>query len=201
MMIFIASVYVAEHYFLDRSFESKVELLILPKASDGSEQNDANIRLNIQLMNTYMNIMKSNDTLGDVKAELKLKDSIDTLQKNLVVASDENSLSVKLKVTADTPEKAMQIANTIATTTKQKMKLYFQDNKVLILNYADLGKLVSKKIYYVVAGFIGLWVGIMFILAEIIMARVVRDETDIATFDFPILGTIAYSDEERERRK
>lgn len=190
-----------QHYVVEKSFESKVELLVLPKNKEASEPNDANIRLNIQLMNTYMNIMKSQKTIDEVKQNLKLKDSLDMMQKNMTISSDENSLSVNLKVTSNTMQKSKDIANGIAEVTQAKMKEYFPDNQVVILNSATDGILISKKMDYLIAGFMGLWVGILFPLIEIMIARVVRVETDLQVFDFPVLGSIAYSMEERKKKR
>ncbi|RQW66371.1 hypothetical protein DUK53_11730 [Listeria sp. SHR_NRA_18] len=196
--LFILLVYVTQNYLVERQYEAKTELLILPNKNNAEANNDANVRLNIQLMNTYMNVMKSSNTISKVKQELGLDESVEALQKRLVVASDENSLSVNLKITSNTPESAAQIANQLTKTTQNELKTYFPDNKVVILNPAGEGKLISNRLYYLLAGFIGAWVGIMLILIEVVTARVIRSEADLKQFKFPVLGAVAYSEDERK---
>lgn len=195
---FVLLVFVVQNYLVEREYESKVELLVLPNANSKNDTNDAQIRLNIQLMNTYMNVMKSSNTLLEVKRELHLDKSIDTLRKGLTISSDENSLSLSLKVVSRDSKQAQLIAKGIAEVTQKNMKQFFPDNKIVILNPASTGKLISQNIYYLIAAFAGLWIGIAYIVIETILARTIREEVDISSFDFPILGVIAYSQEERE---
>lgn len=199
-LLFTACVYIAQELLLEKQYESKVELLVLPKKNDKSvESSDANIRLNIQLMNTYMNIMKSHSTLAAVKKNLRLENSVNSLKKGIELSSDENSLSINLVVTNDSPNKTKNIANEIAKVYKNDMHRYFPNNSVSVLNIANVGTQVSHKIYYVVAVFLGLWSGIILVLIEVLGARVIRDEEDLKQFGFPVFGSVAYI--KKERRK
>lgn len=192
-VLFMSVVFISKTFFQPREYKSSLEILMLPKKQKENETTDATIRLNIQLMNTYMNVMKSNMVLKKVKKELKLKESTNGIKNNLNLATDENSLSIRLTYNGTSPRKSKIIANKISEITKSEIKSLFPDNQLIILNKATDGEEMISKIAYVVSGIVGLWAGLLMIFIELLVQRVVKDESDLARFGFPTLGTITYT--------
>ncbi|EUJ26557.1 Capsular polysaccharide type 8 biosynthesis protein cap8A [Listeria grayi] len=190
-VLFMSVVFISKTFFQPKEYKSSVEMLMLPKKQKGNEATDATIRLNIQLMNTYMNVMKSNTVLNKVIKELKLKESTNEINNKLKLATDENSLSIRLTYYGTSPGNSKIVANKISEITKHEIKSLFPDNQLIILNKATDGEEMISKIAYVVAGIVGLWAGLLMIFIELLAQRVVKDESDLARLGFPTLGTIA----------
>ena len=93
-LLFMSFVYVAQNFFQEKVYSSTVEMLVLPQktSEENNNTNDANIRLNIQLMNTYMNVMKSTPVLNKVKEKTGVKETVNEIRKSMTLSSDENSL-------------------------------------------------------------------------------------------------------------
>ncbi|MCA5014447.1 hypothetical protein H3T55_14315 [Enterococcus sp. S22(2020)] len=188
--VFVSLVYIKQTFFEEKTYRSSTELLILPQKNSEETTNDANIRLNIQLMNTYMSVMKSTTVLEAVRKNTKIEDSAGRLRKNLLLSSDTNSLTVNLKMTANSPYKSQELANTIATTTKDYLADLFPDNQLIILNPAGQGTRVQSKSAYLIALFMGIWGGILVVTIELFSQNVVRDSENLSSFGFPTIGII-----------
>ncbi|MBC1474449.1 hypothetical protein HB852_07445 [Listeria grandensis] len=202
-LFFMFCVYVVQSNFVDTEYESNIELLVLPSEgkddSEASRIDEANVRVSIQLMNTYMNIIRSTKVLKAVKKELKLGDSVQQLENSITVSSNENSLSMNIAVKSNASEKSKEIAITTARITKEQIQRYFAGNQIIVLNNAVTGTPISSKIYYIVAGVIGAWTGMIYIFIELLSVRKIRDEIDIQQFGIPVLGIIGYSKEKGKK--
>lgn len=201
-LFFIFCVHLVKSNFIDTEYESSIELLVLPssdKNKEANETDESSVRVSIQLMNTYMNIIRSTKVLEDVKKELDLGGSVQQLKNSITVSSNENSLSMNITVKSNAADKSKDIATTTARITQEQIKKYFTGNQMVVLNTAVKGVPISSNIYYVVAGIMGAWVGMIYIFIELLLTRKIRDEIDIQQFGFPVVGIIGYSKEKGKK--
>ena len=200
-LLFMSFVYVAQNFFQEKVYSSTVEMLVLPQktSEENNNTNDANIRLNIQLMNTYMNVMKSTPVLNKVKEKTGVKETVNEIRKSMTLSSDENSLEMKLKVNTNSPYKSKEIANQVSQATQEYLKTLFPDNQLIVLNPADQGVRIQNSMNYVIALIMGVWSGIAVVIFELLSKRVIKSNVESVDFGFPIVGTIPISlDQERK---
>ncbi|OQO72230.1 hypothetical protein BH744_11950 [Enterococcus villorum] len=194
-------VYVAQNFFQEKVYSSTVEMLVLPQkiSEENNNTNDANIRLNIQLMNTYMNVMKSTPVLNKVKEKTGVKETVNEIRKSMTLSSDENSLEMKLKVNTNSPYKSKEIANQVSQATQEYLKTLFPENQLIVLNPADQGVRIQNSMNYVIALIMGVWSGIAVVIFELLSKSVIKSNVESVDFGFPIVGTIPISlDQERK---
>lgn len=200
-LLFMSFVYVAQNFFQEKVYSSTVEMLVLPQqtSEENNSTNDANIRLNIQLMNTYMNVMKSTPVLNKVKEKTGVKETVNEIRKSITLSSDENSLEMKLKVNTNSPYKSKEIANQVSQATQEYLKTLFPDNQLIVLNPADQGVRIQNSMNYVIALIMGVWSGIAVVIFELLSKSVIKSNVESVDFGFPIVGTIPISlDQERK---
>ncbi|WP_081205024.1 YveK family protein [Enterococcus villorum] len=200
-LLFMSFVYVAQNFFQEKVYSSTVEMLVLPQkiSEENNNTNDANIRLNIQLMNTYMNVMKSTPVLNKVKEKTGVKETVNEIRKSMTLSSDENSLEMKLKVNTNSPYKSKEIANQVSQATQEYLKTLFPENQLIVLNPADQGVRIQNSMNYVIALIMGVWSGIAVVIFELLSKSVIKSNVESVDFGFPIVGTIPISlDQERK---
>ncbi|EOH92015.1 YveK family protein [Enterococcus villorum] len=190
-VLFAGIAYGVQNFIQDKMYKSSVELIMLPKANtDQDTTSDANIRLNIQLMNTYMNVMKSSPVLSEVREKTKIDDGVGVIRRSMTLTSDENSLSLSLRVVMDSPYKTQAVANQIAESTQKYLETLFPENKLIVLNAAEQGKRVRDNMTIVLSIVMGIWLGLVIIILETLNQGVIREGEQLATFGFPVIGTI-----------
>lgn len=200
-LLFMSFVYVAQNFFQEKVYSSTVEMLVLPQktSEENNNTNDANIRLNIQLMNTYMNVMKSTPVLNKVKEKTGVKETVNEIRKSMTLSSDENSLEMKLKVNTNSPYKSKEIANQVSQATQEYLKTLFPENQLIVLNPADQGVRIQNSMNYVIALIMGVWSGIAVVIFELLSKSIIKSNVESVDFGFPIVGTIPISlDQERK---
>ena len=200
-LLFMSFVYVAQNFFQEKVYSSTVEMLVLPQktSEENNNTNDANIRLNIQLMNTYMNVMKSTPVLNKVKEKTGVKETVNEIRKSMTLSSDENSLEMKLKVNTNSPYKSKEIANQVSQATQEYLKTLFPDNQLIVLNPAYQVVRIQNSMNYVIALIMGVWSGISVVIFELLSKSVIKSNVESVDFGFPIVGTIPISlDQERK---
>lgn len=201
-ILFMSFVFVAQTFFQEKVYRSTVELLILPQEnSEVKTTNEASVRLNIQLMNTYMNVMKSTPVLSAVKEKTKVSDSIGDIRNNMVLVSDENSLGLTLKMNTNSPDKSQAIANQISKSTQEYLATLFPENKLVVLNPGNQGIRIQDRRSYLIAFVMGIWSGIAIIIFELLSQSVIRDNTELLDFGFPVIGAIPIEEKSKNKRK
>lgn len=195
-LFFGISSYVIQNYVQEKNYQSNVELLILPKVSNElGSANDANIRLNIQLMNTYMNVMKSTPVLNEVRKEAELSESVSSIRKNMFLIGDENSLSFTLRLNSTSPEKSEKIANQITHSTQKYLESLFPENKLIVLNAAEKGTLLTDNTSVIIAITMGAWLSMVIIIWDMLNTGIIRETEQLSIFGFPVIGQLPSANE------
>lgn len=189
---------IVSYFILTPQYEANTKFIVNQGQQDPAAQFNVNdIRTNVELINTYKNIIESRAISGEVIDVLELDYSPEQLINNLQVASEESSQVVTVTVTDPDPALATNIANTTVAIFQEELPDIMNVDNVNILTEAELPsnpKPVSPKptlniaIALVLGGMIG--VGAAFLLEY--LDNTVTTESDITEhLELPVLGVVS----------
>ncbi|KML28317.1 YveK family protein [Priestia aryabhattai] len=187
---------VISFFVLTPVYESKTQILVNQAKNDQQLYNTQTVQTNVQLINTYNDIITSPAILDKVIKELKLDKSAADLSNQIQVTSAQNSQVAQIVVQDTSAKRAADIANTTASVfQKQVPKLMNVDN-VKVLSKAALGEnpspvkpqpLMNVAIAIVVGLMVG--VGLSFLLEY--LDNTLKTEQDIENIlELPVMGVI-----------
>lgn len=174
-------------------FSSTTQLLVnRPQESETIQRSD--IDANIQLINTYSDIIRGPVILEPVIEQLDMDETRASLREEIIVTTENNSQVFSLQVTNDNPYDAATIANTTAIVFQESLnELMSVDNVSIIstaepdLNPVSPNTMLNMAIGTVLGGMIG--VGLAFLLE--FMDNTVKDESFIVEeIGWPSLGRV-----------
>lgn len=176
-------------------YDSTTQLLV-NRTNDGTNSIQLNdINSNVQMINTYKDIIKGPVILDGVKEDLGLDYSVTELAEMVVIDVNQNSQVFSLTVTGPDPDEAAEIANGIAATFQSAIFDIMNVENVSIISAAAVN---SKPVSPVVVNnlVIGLGVGLLLgfgvALLRYAMAKTVDDHQYVAqTIGWPNLGIIS----------
>lgn len=178
-------------------YQASTQILINQEKVDASALNPANIQTDLQLINTYNVIIKSPAILEKVVEELDLNTSVDQLNGQINVNSEQNSQVVNITVQDPSPQNAVKIANSVASVFQEEIKVLMKVDNVNILAVAQLpdnptpvkpNPMLNMAIAAVVGLMLG--VGIAFLLEY--LDTTIKTEQDVEdSLEWPILGLIS----------
>lgn len=193
---------VVTFFIITPSYSSRAQLIVtLPQndnAASNSNLNDVNY--NLQMLNTYKDIIKEGDALStEVHNRLKANYDMDmtaaAIKANLEVTQSQNSQMFSIAATSDKAVDAQHIANTAAEV--------FQDTLKDVLNNVDKVTIISKatastnpvspnnKLNLVIGLVLGLMVGVGLAFLFELLDRTIKDQRFIVdTLDLVVLGAV-----------
>lgn len=179
-------------------YQASTQILVNQSKEDATSPfNTQDIQTNIQLINTYSEIIKSPAILSKVIDELNLDTTPAELYSNITVNSVQNSQVVKIVVLDPDPAQAVDIANVTATVFQKEIVSLMNVDNVNILAAAEMAEKPSPvkpnpKLNMAIAAVIGLMlgVGVAFLLEY--LDTTMKTEQDIEEIlELPILGLIS----------
>lgn len=187
---------VITYFFITPQFNSSTQLLV-NRAKDESQVatqwND--LQTDVQMINTYKDIIKGPVILEDVRKKLSTTSSVEQLASKIEIITQQNSQVFTIKVTDSDPYKAADIANTVAAVFQEKIGGIMSVQNVTQISSAhpNTSQISPKPMLNILIGFIvGIMgmVGVSFLLE--FMDKTVRDEKFISeTLGWTNLGTIS----------
>ncbi|MFS0637350.1 Wzz/FepE/Etk N-terminal domain-containing protein [Mesobacillus foraminis] len=188
---------VISFFFLTPIYQASTQILVNQKKSEQAAYNPAEVQTNLQLINTYNVIIKSPAILDLVVKELDLNMTAQQLNSKITVASENESQIVNLSVQDEDPEKAADIANTIAKVFSKEIVSIMNVDNVSVLAKATVmdGQSPVKPqpiLNIAIALVVGLMAGtgLAFILEY--LDNTLKNEQDIEKdLGLPILGAIS----------
>lgn len=176
-------------------YESTTQLLV-NRASDGTNNIQLNdINSNVQMINTYKDIIKGPIILGEVQEQLELDFSIERLTEMVEIDANEDSQVFSLIVKGPSADEAAEIANAIAATFQSSIVDIMNVENVTIISAAEINsKPVSPNtVNNLLIGLgVGLLLGLGTALLRYAMVRTIDDYQFITqTIGWPNLGTIS----------
>lgn len=190
---------VVSYFVLTPTYESSSQFIVNQGEQDKDAQYNAeDIRTNVEIINTYNVIIKSNAILEDVGASLNDIYSADQLRDKIQVSSEENSQVVTVTATDVKPDLAVDIANTTVEIFQDKIPDIMNVDNVSVLTEAVMkdepspvapNPMLNIAIAVVLGAMVG--VGIAFLLEY--LDNTITSEEDIEKkLDLPILGVISH---------
>lgn len=180
-------------FFLDEEYQASTQVLVNQKESD-SQMMAQEVQSNIQLVNTYSEIVKSPRILDKVSKELNRKYSVSELSSMLTVTNQAESQLLNIDVVSKSGKDSEKIANKLAEVFSDEVPDIMNVDNVSILSTADdTTKQVAPKtmINLVMSIVIGLIIALIIIFIKEIFDKRIKSETDVENeLEIPVLGSI-----------
>ncbi|QTN10584.1 Wzz/FepE/Etk N-terminal domain-containing protein [Mammaliicoccus vitulinus] len=192
-IVFLVLSMVMTFLFMTPKYSSSTQVLVNQKETD-SQMMAQQVQSDLQLVNTYSEIIKSPRILDKVSKNLKGKYSSDEISGMLTVSNQAESQILNIAVENESREAAGKVANEIANVFSKDVNKIMNVDNVSILSKADHnGNKVSPKplINAVVGVFLGLIIALIIIFLKEILDKRIKTEEDVEELlDLPVLGTI-----------
>ncbi|MDW3949806.1 Wzz/FepE/Etk N-terminal domain-containing protein [Staphylococcus saprophyticus] len=180
-------------FFMDEKFQASTQVLVNQKESD-SQMMAQEVQSNIQLVNTYSEIVKSPRILESVSKELDRKYSISELSDMLTITNQADSQLLNINVESKSGKDSEIVANKIAQVFSDKVPNIMNVDNVSILSTADdtMKKVSPKEIINLAMGFIiGLVIALIIVFIKEIFDKRIKSESDVdKELEIPVLGSI-----------
>ncbi|MFH4931107.1 YveK family protein [Staphylococcus cohnii] len=180
-------------FFLDEEFQSSTQVLVNQKESD-SEMMAQEVQSNIQLVNTYSEIVKSPRILDKASKELDRKYSTSELSSMIAVTNQAESQLLNIDVVSKSGKDSEVVANKIAEVFSDEVPDIMNVDNVSILSTADdtTKQVAPKTMINLVMGIvIGLIIALIIIFIKEIFDKRIKSETDVENeLEIPVLGSI-----------
>lgn len=183
------------YFLLTPVYQASTLILVNQKGVD-EIIDTAQLRSNVEFINTYSVIIKSPVILEKVKDELQLDDSVKQLNRKINIESEFDSFVFSVTIEDSNPELAVRLANTISETFQREIKEIMNVDNVNILARAELedepAPIKPLPLFnMVIASVVGLLVGMVFALIREYLDNTLKDSTDVEEFlGLPVLGSI-----------
>lgn len=187
---------VISFFVLTPVYQSKTQILVNQAKSDEQLYNTQAVQTNIQLINTYNDIITSPAILDKVIKELKLDESAQSLKGQIQVTSAEYSQVAQISVQDTSAKRATDIANTTASVFQKEVPKIMNVDNVSVLSKATLGESSSPVkpqplMNVVIAVVVGLMVGIGLSFLLEYLDNTLKTEQDIENIlDLPVIGVV-----------
>lgn len=192
-IVFLVLSMVITFVFMTPKYSSSTQVLVNQKETD-NQMMAQQVQSNLQLVNTYSEIIKSPRILDKVSKNLKSKYSSNEILGMLTVSNQAESQILNIAVENESREAASKVANEIANVFSKDVSKIMNVDNVSILSKADTnGNQISPKplINAVVGIFFGLIVALIIIFLKEMQDKRIKTEEDVAEIlDLPVLGTI-----------
>ncbi|ATH63897.1 capsule biosynthesis protein CapA [Staphylococcus nepalensis] len=192
-IVFLVLSMVMTFLFMTPKYSSSTQVLVNQKETD-SEMMAQQVQSDLQLVNTYSEIIKSPRILDKVSKNLKGKYSSKEIEGMLTVSNQAESQILNITVENESREAAGKVANEIANVFSKDVNKIMNVDNVSILSKADNnGNKVSPKPFTnaVVGVFLGLIIALVIIFLKEILDKRIKTEEDVEELlDLPVLGTI-----------
>lgn len=156
-------------FFIATPEYSATSQLLVNRTQETETIQQSDITTNVQLINTYSDIIRNPIILDPVIDTLSLDQTTEQLKNKISVTTAENSQVFSLQVTDDNPYEAAEIANTTSTVFKDNLNSIMNVDNVTVISEAVVdtnpvspNNTLNLAIGVILGGMIG--VGIAFLL-------------------------------------
>lgn len=187
-------------------YESKTSIVLVNNSEETGTITQSDITINKSLVTTYGEIIQSKLILNEVIDELSLDIDYETLRKNVVVSSVNNTEIINISVYNEDSLLAKEIANKIAEVFEREIVEIYNIENVSVIDEAVESE-TAYNIHPAKQFVIG--VGLGFLLSSLVIAICfyfddsIKSEEDIEKeIKLPVLGCVPkYTDKNGEPRK
>ncbi|NEW01039.1 capsular biosynthesis protein [Bacillus megaterium] len=187
---------VISFFVLTPVYQSKTQILINQAKNDEQLYYSQTVQTNVQLINTYNDIIKSPAILDKVIKKLKLDSSAQSLSGQIQVTNAQDSQVAQIVVQDTSAKRAAKIANTTASIFKKEVPKIMNVDNVSVLSKATLGESASPVkpqplMNIAIAVVVGLMVGVGLSLLLEYLDNTLKTEQDIENLlELPVMGVI-----------
>ncbi|MBX9969240.1 capsular biosynthesis protein [Priestia aryabhattai] len=187
---------VISFFVLTPVYQSNTQILVNQAKSDEQLYNTQAVQTNIQLINTYNDIITSPAILDKVIKELKLDKSAQSLKGQIQVTSAEYSQVAQITVQDISAKRATDIANTTAAVFQKEVPKIMNVDNVSVLSKATVGESASPikpqpLSNIAIAVVVGLIVGIGLSFLLEYLDNTLKTEQDIENIlGLPVIGVV-----------
>ena len=181
--------------FLDEVYESSTTLIV-SKQSDGNN-NDlqiSDINLARNLVDTYSVIIKSNRVLESVLSDLNLNMTLGNLKSKINVNAEGNTEIIRIKVEDTIPERAKDIANSLANVFIKEVDTLLKMENVQIIDIARVpNSPIRPRVFMNIAivGMLGLMIGLGLVLLIEYLDNTIKTPEDVLKhMQLSVIGSI-----------
>src|SRR5690606_28312839 len=125
-------------FVITPTYEVSTQFIVNQEAGEQTSVDINQIRSNVEIINTYNDIIKSNRILDQVVEEMNLTISPGALGQKISVSSSQNSQVVTLTASDYDPKVAVDIANTTVEVFREDLPEIMNVNNVSVLSEAFL---------------------------------------------------------------
>ncbi|WP_186576566.1 YveK family protein [Aquibacillus kalidii] len=192
-------------FLITPTYQASSQFIVSQNSQQQPEMQNVDIneiRSNIEIINTYNVIIKSNRILDQVVEELDLAISSAALSSKINVANAENSQVVTVTATDIDPGVAADIANTTVQVFQADIPDLMNVNNVNILSEADVSEnpqpvSPNPVLNIAIAMVLGVMVGVGLAFLLEYLDNTIKTEKDVEDkLDLPILGVIFHIGED-----
>ncbi|RIM06822.1 capsule biosynthesis protein CapA [Staphylococcus equorum] len=180
-------------FFLDSKYQASTQVLVNQKESD-SQMMAQEVQSNLQLVNTYSEIVKSPRIIDKVSKELNRKYSTGEITSMITVTNQAESQLLNINIESKSGNDSEIIANKIAEVFSDEVPSIMNVDNVSILSEADdTKKQVSPKtlINLIVGLIIGFLIALGIVISKEILDKRIKSEEDVENeLNIPVLGSI-----------
>jgi len=182
--------------FITPVYQTSTQLILVPRVSEGVLLTQGEINANLQMINTFNEVLVSPLILDEVVEALGLGLSTGSLRGMMSARNATNSQVITLTVQNENPELASMIANTTAEVFKTEVLENFNMDNVRVLAQAQIpSRPISPRLTVNVGlGFvIGTMIGIFLAFLLEFLDKTVKTEQEVEKLiGIPVIGMIPF---------
>lgn len=190
---------IVSYMFMTPVYQANTQILVNKNSDtmDLAQYTSQDIQTNLQLINTYNEIIKSPAILSIVIERLDLNVSPSSLKSQVTVGSAQNSQVINLSVQDTEHFRAVDIANTTSEVFQEEIVELMNVDNVNILSPAEHNENPASikpnpELNMAIAAVVGLMLGIGIAFLLEYLDTTVKTEQDVEEIlDLPILGLIS----------
>ena len=205
-LIAISAAAIVSFYFITPIYQAQTQILVNQKGSSADAYSWSQIETDLQLINTYNDIITSPIILSGVIEELGLNTTPEKLMNQITLSSESDSKVFKINIEDSNPEQAVNIANTTAEVFKENVPSLLNVDNINILSAAKLSEnpapvKPNKILNLLIGAVVGLMLGIGLAFLLEIVDTTIKTEKDVEEFlNLPIMGLVGAIPLEKEKK-
>jgi capsular polysaccharide biosynthesis protein len=197
---------VLNFYVLTPIYLAQTQVLVNQKSEGEQIYSWNQIEADIQLINTYNDVITSPIILNDVVEELQLNISPEQLSSQIRLSNESDSKVLYIEVKDTDPVLAVNIANTTVEVFKEKIPSLMNTDNINILSTAKLSEnptpvSPNKKLNLATGALIGIVLGIGLAFVLELLNTTIKNEKDVEEIlSTPIMGIVGSIPLEKEKK-